>query len=412
MTHEFPDGWQSKPLSDLGEYQNGRAFKPSDWGTEGLPIIRIAQINNPYSETNYYSGKDVQEKHLIRDGDLLFSWSATLTALLWRNGNGILNQHIFKVVENEGVDKNFLLYTILHSIDGLAAHSHGTTMKHIKKGVLNKYHVGVPPLPEQKKIAEVLSSVDEAIAATKAVIDQTKQVKKGLLQTLLTKGTGHTKFKQTELGVIPSTWRVARVSEVVEEKNGILTGPFGSMLSGSDFTDEGVPVLKIGNVREGYIDTSKMNFVSAEKAVQLEKYRVRNGDLLFARQGATTGRNSLSRKKHEGWLINYHIIRVRPNTSICNPDFLYTCFNSNSFISQVTENKGRGNRDGINCANISSFKFPLPPIEEGTKIGNKLAEVDQIIYSAEQRVSCLATLKLGLMSDLLTGRKRVEVLDA
>jgi type I restriction enzyme S subunit len=405
MTHEVPEGWQSKPLSDLGEYQNGRAFKPSDWGTEGLPIIRIAQINNPYSETNYYSGTDVQEKHLIRDGDLLFSWSATLTALLWRNGNGILNQHIFKVVENEGVDKNFLLYTILHSIDGLAGHSHGTTMKHIKKGVLNKYHVGIPPLPEQKKIAEVLSSVDEAIAATKAVIDQTKQVKKGLLQTLLTKGIGHTKFKQTELGEIPESWEVGSLSEVIDDMK------YGTS-SKCDASDNGYGVLRIPNVVDERINLKDMKYAELS-ASEAARYSLVDGDILAVRTNGNPnyiGRMAVVSSLPKNTIFASYLIRIRVDRSKVMPEFIhYAALSPNTRAALLKSAKTSAGNYNINSTGLGSIKLSIPPLSEQREIAQVFQNIDASLETYEAHLQQLQTLKFGLMSDLLTGRKRVEV---
>jgi type I restriction enzyme, S subunit len=205
--------WRREPLSKLAEFINGRAFKPEEWGTQGLPIIRIANLNNPDAEFDYYSGT-VDDRHLIQHGDLLLSWSASLGAYKWKGENAVLNQHIFKVVPSQYVNKDFLYYLLDRSVEKLKERVHGSTMKHIKKGELDDLQVEVPPLYEQRKIAAILSSVDEAIEKTEAIIEQTDKVKKGLMQQLLTKGIGHTKFKKTEIGEIPEEWEVKQLAEV------------------------------------------------------------------------------------------------------------------------------------------------------------------------------------------------------
>lgn len=141
-----PEGWEKRTLASLADYHNGRAFKPHDWGKEGLPIIRIAQMTNPIAKTDFYSGDDIEAKHKINNGDMLFSWSATLAVMLWNRGPAVLNQHIFKVEEKPGIDSDFLYHLLNNSIDALAEHSHGSTMKHIKKGVLKDFIVPVPSL--------------------------------------------------------------------------------------------------------------------------------------------------------------------------------------------------------------------------------------------------------------------------
>ena len=183
---QIPEGWELKALSALADYHNGRAFKPKEWSKEGLPIVRIAQMNNPFQETDHYGGSDILEKHRIRKGDLIFSWSATLKVILWKEYDAILNQHIFKVEQKRDVSKEFLQQLIDYSIEKLAKTSHGSTMKHIKKGVLDEYHSAVPPLPEQKKIASILTSVDEMIENTQAQINKFRSLKKALMKDLLT----------------------------------------------------------------------------------------------------------------------------------------------------------------------------------------------------------------------------------
>ena len=183
---EVPKGWKNRPLSSLANFINGRAFKPSDWTSEGLPIIRIAQINEPFSDYNCYNGDDVDSKYLVTKGDLLFSWSATLTATIWQHYDAILNQHIFKVEEKSGVERKFLFYRILQSIDELLLGAHGTTMRHIKKRELDVHHVPTPPLNEQKRIAGILSSMDDFIARQHDVVSQWTTVKSGLMDDLLT----------------------------------------------------------------------------------------------------------------------------------------------------------------------------------------------------------------------------------
>lgn len=168
MPDEMPEGWREASFSDLARYDNGRAFKPADWGSEGLPIVRIAQITNPDAETNRYLG-EVEDRHRLTNGDLIFSWSATLAVMKWRRGPAVLNQHLFKVTPAAGIDQDWLQFRLDTSIPDLTEEAHGTTMKHIRKGTLSSQTTFVPPLDEQRRIAEVLRSVDEAIAASKAV---------------------------------------------------------------------------------------------------------------------------------------------------------------------------------------------------------------------------------------------------
>ena len=96
-------------LGDVADYINGRAFKPTEWESTGKPIIRIQNLTNSSTEINRTTGT-FEEKYLVRSGDLLFAWSASLGAYIWNGENGWLNQHIFKVIPKEGVSKKYLYY--------------------------------------------------------------------------------------------------------------------------------------------------------------------------------------------------------------------------------------------------------------------------------------------------------------
>src|SRR4051812_3881495 len=101
MTKMLP--WTPKTLTELATYINGYAFDPEDWGEDGLPIIRIEQLKNPEAPKDYFIGK-LPAKNIIDDGDLIFSWSASLFLRVWQFGRAALNQHLFKVVPKHGVD--------------------------------------------------------------------------------------------------------------------------------------------------------------------------------------------------------------------------------------------------------------------------------------------------------------------
>ena len=96
---EIPNDWVISKLKYLGEYINGYAFKPDDWQLHGLPIVRIQNLTGSNDNPNYYAGT-LDEKYLIKNGDILVSWAATLDAFIWNGGDGWLNQHIFKAVPN------------------------------------------------------------------------------------------------------------------------------------------------------------------------------------------------------------------------------------------------------------------------------------------------------------------------
>lgn len=140
-----PEGWSRKAISELGEYINGFAFKPSDWNTKGKPIIKIKEMGSGISpDTPRNDGERVPDKFLVKSGEILFSWSATLMVMIWDNEDGWLNQHIFKVIPNKGISREFLLQSISKAITEFSNLTTGATMKHIQRNKLDQVYVNVP----------------------------------------------------------------------------------------------------------------------------------------------------------------------------------------------------------------------------------------------------------------------------
>ncbi|MBW4753394.1 restriction endonuclease subunit S, partial [Prevotella denticola] len=153
---QLPKGWTRIKLGSVARYINGRAFKPEEWMTEGLPIIRIQNLND---DTAYYnrSTSEFEEKYRIKKGDLLFAWAASLGAFLWQGEDAWLNQHIFKVEPYPFIGKMFLYYAFRGLIDEFYRNSHGSGMVHITKRQFADIYLSLPPLEEQKRIVETIN---------------------------------------------------------------------------------------------------------------------------------------------------------------------------------------------------------------------------------------------------------------
>jgi len=400
MSSAVPEGWKLEPLSALADYHNGRAFKPEDWSKEGLPILRIAQINDPFRETDFYKGSDILDKHLIKKGDLVFSWSATLKAILWGHYDAILNQHIFKVIEKPNVSRAFLQQLLDHSIEKLAESSHGSTMKHIKKGVLDEFHRPIPPLPEQKKIASILTSVDEVIETTQKQIDKLQDLKKATMNELLTKGIGHTEFKDSELGRIPKSWGINQLGDYVKCQG-------GNAFPSSEFGKIGIPVVRISNIKNGLVDLS--GCVHFSESEQFKRFIVFEGEILLAMSGATTGKIGVYKAKSPAYL-NQRVGRFRiEDKKNVDSAFLNHLVQSEIFADATLRDAIGGAQPNISSSQVESVIYAFPTLSEQKVIASILNSVDHKIDVQNAKLNQTQSLKKSLMQDLLTGKVRVQV---
>ena len=165
---------------------NGRAFKPDEWSTEGLPIVRIQNLNSEEAPFNYYSG-EVKSQHLINSGDLLFSWSGTpgtsFGAFFWRRGKAALNQHIFKVIPNCDYNLFFLQYALNERLNFIISRAHGGVgLQHITKKELDEVLLFQPGINEQNDFATFVEQVDKSKVAVQKSLDEAQLLFDSLMQ--------------------------------------------------------------------------------------------------------------------------------------------------------------------------------------------------------------------------------------
>lgn len=186
ITDDIPDGWTVQSMNDIAEYINGYAFKPTDWGTVGKPIIKIKEMGSGVTtDTPRNTGEDIPEKYNVTAGDILFSWSATLSAMIWDEEDGLLNQHLFKVIPGEGISREFVLQSILKTLDEFSNLTTGSTMKHIQRGKLKEVKVNVPPTELMEQYRNISEPIREQILNVKRQIILLREARDRLLPKLM-----------------------------------------------------------------------------------------------------------------------------------------------------------------------------------------------------------------------------------
>lgn len=159
---KLPEGWTILKVGNVAEYINGRAFKPEEWEQTGLPIIRIQNLNDPNAYYNR-TKNEYEEKYLIKKGDLLFAWAASLGTYIWKGEDAWLNQHIFKVIPYPFMYKKYLYYAFHAMITEFYRKSHCSGMIHITRKQFEEITLWLPPLTEQYRIVQYLQQVFEKL---------------------------------------------------------------------------------------------------------------------------------------------------------------------------------------------------------------------------------------------------------
>jgi type I restriction enzyme S subunit len=177
--------WQEVALWDVAEYINGRATKPSELASNGVPVIKIAELNRGITEeTDRIPAELVEEKHWVSPGDLLFAWSGSVGVYRYVGPKAALNQHIFRVLAKPGIDQGFLRYLLLSCIPLFHFHVQDkrTTMGHVTKRDLQKIRVRIPPLHEQRAIAHILGTLDDKIELNRRMSETLEAMARALFK--------------------------------------------------------------------------------------------------------------------------------------------------------------------------------------------------------------------------------------
>lgn len=208
----------------LAEFVNGYPFRPDDLGVAGLPVVRIRQLLDPRAESDTAAIPD--RPVFVDDGDLVFSWSATLAARLWHRGRALLNQHLFRVDPRPGVDRRWLRYVLDEAARRLEPLMHGSAMTHITIDMLRQVTVELPSTSEQQAIADYL---DRETARIDALIEKKQRLAGVVIERFqaqraaFTLGRGGRAFRESGIpwiGLIPREWNLVRLKMVGQMVSG------------------------------------------------------------------------------------------------------------------------------------------------------------------------------------------------
>jgi len=293
----------------------------------------------------------------------------------------------------------------------LSKYISGTTRGKLTQGTIRLIKLPFPPFEEQKKIAEILSTVDESIQKTDYIIAKTESLKKGLMQELLTKGIGHKEFKfSKELDCeIPKEWSVVKLREIGENKDSIVAGPFGSNLKVKDYTTEGVPIIRLQNIERNKFIDENIKYTSPEKAKELSYHSFQPGDLVLAKLGDPIGKTCIIPSSIGRGIVVADVVRIRLSPKKVINKFIEYILNSNICYEQLRKEIIGTTRPRTNITQIRNLKLPLPSFQEQQKITSILSTVDEKLENLRREKTKLERIKQWFMEELLTGRIRVRI---
>jgi type I restriction enzyme S subunit len=395
---ELPEGWEVKKLGEIATIkQGGRlGLTKKDYVPEGYPAFS-ATGQDGYVSVYEYEGEAI----------ILSSIGAQCGKCFYATGKWttLANTQII-FVNPEIANTLFIFYQVNRPNFWMRL---GSAQPFIRPSDVKNAKVIIPPLEEQKRIAGVLRLVDRVAEETRRIVDIYERAKRFALKRLLTRGIGHTRFKQTEIGELPEGWEVKPLREVLSLSQGGIWG---------DEPDNSVdvfPVLRSTEIdHEGnlHLDSPTMAWrkVPRQKA---ERYALKDGDILVVKSSGSAhllGRVALFHQQGEQiFLFSNFLHRLRANDEICNSIFLYYVLISP--IAKQTLKQIQETTSGLRNLPMDEYlqmPIPLPPLEEQKQIVEMLSTIDAAIENERRYLGVLEKCKRWLLDNLLTGKIRLS----
>ncbi len=409
MSRERLSGWGRTTLGEVAEI-NPTSLPSSTSGDFEFRYIDVATVAGPSillePRRLRFADAPSRARRVVADGDILVSTVRPYLRSFCRVHDSkadLVASTGFAVVRaREGVDSGFLYQHVLAEwfVEHLIPRMKGSNYPAVSPQDVAEYPLDLPPLAEQRHIAEILSSVDEAIQATQAVIEQTVKVNQSVLDGLLTQSIMHTDSVETPLGPLPPSWNVCALEDVCERVTYGFTNPMPT-------TDSGPWMVTAANVKGGKIDYSSARKTSTDayREFLTDKSRPAIGTVLITKDG-TLGRVALVDR--DDICINQSVASLVPDTNKIESDFLSYSLQSSAMQARILAESGGTSVKHIYISKLSKTLLALPPLKEQRRIA-EIAKAGE--RNLERQMGALAQLKStknSVASDLLTGRRRVS----
>lgn len=390
-----PVGWSAIELAELATIKTGKTpstEEPAYWNGD-VPFVTPSDMDNaPYltSVGRHLSVEGAVKSVVAPAGSVLFTCiGATIGKACVLREPSAFNQQINACIPNSDVDPYFLFHALKARTEHFRNMAGTTAVPIVNKSAFSATAIKIPRLDEQRRIAEVLRSVDGAIAATEAIIERSEALWQGLANALI--------------------WKL-------ETDQPDCVRPLGTALRGTDYGVNvpltldviGHPVLRMGNIQDGRIDLTDLKWGEVPPN-EAEALVLNEGDILFNRTNSRdlVGKVALVREPTDCLYASY-IVRLSVDRAIAEPYYLFAAMHSeraqSAFKAIATPGVSQSN---INPTNLKKQPIPLPDLNTQRGIADQLRSVEDARLMAQRELEILQVLKRDIADSLFSGRVRV-----
>jgi len=413
----LPKDWEVVKLGEIAKISSGGSAPQGEEYFKGgtYPFIRVQHIDNEdyaIKKYDFITEKAVSDYKLklYSKGTIVFPKSGASVYLEKRAMlpiDAYIVSHLCAVnSKKDDVLQNFLFYVLASK---KLAKEKASGYPTLNLSEVKMVKIPLPPFSEQKKIAYVLSVVQEAKEKAEDVIKATKELKKSLMKHLFTYGpvsleeVEKVPLKETEIGLIPEEWEMKAFGNVG-------TFQYGYTESANE-KEIGPKFLRITDID---LDTNIINWATVPyckiEEDRFANYSLNEGDILIARIGATTGKTCIIKNPPKSVFASY-LIRFISNRDIIDPNFLFYYTEDYKYWRQIDAGKEGKLKKGVSSSQLKKFLLPVPSLLTQKKIASILSAIDQKIEAEENKKEALEDLFKSLLYNLMTAKIRVNHLE-
>jgi len=402
---ELPKEWDVEKIQDFVDFERGAEPGSDNYNDKrkGIRFLRVSDISGNRKEFIFTTSNKIK---LCSPENILITFDGS-PGIVKRGFTGAFSSGIRKVnLMSDSVDLEFIFYVLQTSFvqEVISKHSTGVTIKHASKSIPH-IKIPIPPLPEQQKIAYVLSTVQTAQERTQNFINSLKELKKSAMKHLFTCGAvsfediDKVELKETEIGMMPKNWEIVELGSISEIKSGGTPST-----SKKEFWENGtIPWVKSGKCQDCYIN-SVDSYITQAGLENSSTKMLEPNTILVAMVGATVGKTGLLTFSA---CTNQNVAGIYPkNKTKLNYLYLYYMLQSRYCDFTKTE--------GFVIANLSFIKklpVPYPDFSEQQNIASILSAIDEKIQAEEQKKEALKETFNSLLKNLMTAKIRVNNLE-
>jgi len=412
------DCWRKTKLGVVAEtVTSGSRDWAKYYSDSGSKFVRMTNLRrdgihlklDDLRYVNVQSDSSDGKRTSLQHGDILISITAELGKIGWIPkgfGEAYINQHTALVrLKRSKVNSMYVAYL-------LSSKAMNNTINRLndsgaKAGLnlptIRNIPINMPPLAEQNKIANIISTWDKVIETTEKLIANSQQQKKALMQQMLTGKKRFPKFNKK--------WKLIRLSDVAKKDRYSFTGgPFGSDLKSSDYTTSGVRIIQLQNIGDGEFYNDYQIYTSTEKADQLSSCNIFPGELILSKMGDPVARAAIIPDFEDRYLMASDGIRLEVDNKSYSTVFILELINHIAFRRKAISISTGSTRKRIGLSELRSIKIVVPSeIEEQQKIAKVILATNGNIENLKKKLECLIQEKKALMQQLLTGKRRVKI---